>query len=185
MGDRLPVELRCGLIPQVLAWFIRCAGESEVSLDPHHEHLVTFSPYFADAIRMAANRTPYEPIGDYMSRWWFMPEIFGERARIHCTKRSDHDRDLHDHPWHFVSLILAGGYTEFIEVPGSGGMVDSRRYRPGDMLFRHAAHRHRLEVSDGQECWSIVFTSPNVREWGFWTEAGFVPWQQYPLLQTP
>lgn len=31
---------------------------------------------------------------------------------LHEFLRSDHDRCLHDHPWPFLSIILAGGYHE-------------------------------------------------------------------------
>jgi hypothetical protein len=186
MGSRLPVELRSGIVPDVLQWFIRCSSLPADSVDPRAQSIT--SPDMADfasCIRAIAARSPYEPIVDYMDRWWFLPEIFGERARVHRTRRSDHDRHLHDHPWHFVSVILEGGYSEEIEVANAGGLTDRRRYRPGDVLFRHAEHRHRLEIEDGGDCWSLVFTSHNVREWGFWTERGFVPWQQYDLLDPP
>lgn len=184
MGSRLPIELRSGIVPQILTWFMQCAGMPPEAVDPRHESTEGRGdwPDFAAGVRAAAARTPYEPIIDYMDRWWYEPEIFGERARVHRTRRSDHDRHLHDHPWHFVSVILDGGYTEELEIPGAGGVTDRRRYRPGDILFRHAGHRHRLELEEGAECWSLVFTSHNVRDWGFWTPEGFVPWQQYELL---
>jgi hypothetical protein len=33
-------------------------------------------------------------------------------ARIHHIASPDLDRDMHDHPWNFASLVLSGGYTE-------------------------------------------------------------------------
>ena len=33
---------------------------------------------------------------------------------LHVFHRSDEDRELHDHPWGFVSLILWGGYYEWL-----------------------------------------------------------------------
>lgn len=184
MISRPPAELRSGIVPQVLSWFIECAGAPGESIDPKVEALqLSAGPwdFFQSAVRHAAYRTPYEPIVDYMDRWWYLPELFGERARVHRIRRSDHDRHLHDHPWHFVSVILEGGYTETIEF--APGVIVRQRLRPGDVVFRHAQHRHRLEIDPAVECWTLVFTSHNCRDWGFWTENGFVPWTQYDLLE--
>ena len=43
---------------------------------------------------------------------------------VHHFLRSDQDRDLHDHPWHFTSLILWGGYVE--ELPDARRISDPR-----------------------------------------------------------
>jgi hypothetical protein len=185
---RLPQELRSGIVPRILNWFLTTSNMPVHAIDPRSERLPDLASWeeLQGSIRAAAYRTPYEPIVDYMDRWWFMPEIFGERARLHRIRRSDHDRHMHDHPWHFVSVILEGGYTEEIEIIGTGiACGERRRFRPGDVLFRHAEHRHRLELDDGADCWSLVFTSPNARDWGFWTAEGFVPAAQYGLLEVP
>lgn len=176
---RLQPALRNGLTNEILSWFIECAGMPgdaiEPRLDSYLAHRGSWDE-FAHSVICTAQRTPYSPIGDYMDRWWFMPEVFGERARVHRTMRSDHDRHRHDHPWHFVSIILATGYTEEIET--NHGLV-RQLARPGDVLFRHAHHRHRLELEPSADCWSLVFTAPKSHDWGFYTETGFVPWQQY------
>lgn len=189
MNARLPVELRSGLIAEILAWFIRCNASTGQLVEPVQDSAIgACLPWrwreLASAVRAASYRTPYSNIADYMDRFWFLPELFGERARLHRTMRSDRGRDLHDHPWHFVSIILEGGYTEEIEIQsGPNPLHETRRYRAGDILFRHAEHRHRLEVEDASECWSLVFTSSHVREWGFWTAHGFIPWREYPALE--
>lgn len=189
MDTRLPVEARLGIIPDLLAWFMRCAGGTGQTIEPQHDSMIdSCMPWkwrdFVSSIRSTAYRTPYAPIGDYMERWWYMPELFGERARVHRTMRSDRDRDLHDHPWHFVSIILDGGYSEEIELAsGPCPLRETHRYRAGDVLFRHAEHRHRLELEEGSECLSLVFTSQNLRDWGFWTTGGFVPWREYHQLE--
>lgn len=178
-----------GIVPDLLSWFMRCAGGGGQAIEPNQDSLIEACiPWkwrdFVSSVRSAAYRSPYSPIGGYMERWWYMPEIFGERARVHRILRGDAGRDLHDHPWHFVSIILEGGYTEEIELAsGPFPLCERHRYRAGDVLFRHAEHRHRLELDDGSECLSLVFTSQNVREWGFWTKAGFVPWHEYGALE--
>ena len=47
----------------------------------------------------------------YLVRWSLDAGRFGS-VKLHHILRSDDDRDLHDHPWSFVSVILRGGYWE-------------------------------------------------------------------------
>ena len=35
--------------------------------------------------------------------------------KVHHILESDEDRCEHDHPWPFLSLILTGGYWEWVE----------------------------------------------------------------------
>ena len=85
-------------------------------------------------IRRARAR-PYFHLSDYMERWW----LFGAprqgdtrprwRGRIHCTRRSDLDRALHDHPWANASLLLEGGYWEIVQ----GAYQDALERAYGDL----------------------------------------------------
>lgn len=76
------------------------------------------------------------------------------------------DRDLHDHPWHFVSLILWRGYTEVLNPASPYRVV----HRPLSLIRHKATDAHRLEMS--RPAWSLFFVGPKVREWGFLTEGG-------------
>lgn len=111
----------------------------------------------------------------------------GFQIYLHKICRSDADRELHDHPWDFVSLILWRGYREEIDLlEGVEGreLVDhvlriqrtSRKW-PGMILVRRAEHRHRVLV--GKPAWTLVFTSKKRRTWGFWPWSGFVPWRTF------
>jgi hypothetical protein len=186
MTARLPFELRNGVVDTVHAWFAACDMLPGREVNPQTEQRFAANDSFkawAHSVIVAAQRTPYFSIVDYMDRWWYMPELLGERARVHRIRRSDHDRHLHDHPWHFASIILDGGYTEVLQ---SGDETPvPRRIRPGDIAFRHAEHRHRLELEPGADCWTLVLTSPNNREWGFWMAEGFVPWRDYENAESP
>lgn len=64
----------------------------------------------------------------------------------------------HDHPWAFVAILLAGGYREYHQ----GTWV---QHRPGTILYRPARFAHNV-VTDGVS-WSIIFTGPRTRQWGF------------------
>jgi hypothetical protein len=130
--------------------------------------------------------------GVYMKRWRIIhTPWFG--LRVHNIVRSDQDRELHDHPFWFISLVLKGGYIE--ETPD--GL--KKYYGPGSVLMRSAAALHRLDLtknlvreqisiyhSDVIEkevpAWTLVIRGPKVRQWGFLTPDGWVPshaWRKY------
>lgn len=128
-----------------------------------------------------------------MTRWrilstpWF-------HVKLHKFHRSDEDRELHDHPWAFVSLILWGGYTEVrppIEVRrmlldeqhgiehgwrASIDDVERIRYGPGSVLIRPARWTHRIELTKNAS-YSLVIVFPKVREWGFHCIGGWTDWR--------
>jgi hypothetical protein len=117
--------------------------------------------------------------------------------KLHHIRASDDDCP-HDHPWWFISLILKGGYYE------SRGVLLSKTawYGPGRLLYRSAKSIHRLDLktiyplvqvdmpSDAshfdlppasyvQSCWTLVLTGRRIRNWGFYTKGGWVPWRRY------
>jgi hypothetical protein len=113
----------------------------------------------------------------YMKRWKFMPEHL-PGFRLHNIIKSDSDRELHDHPFTFVTFILKGGYTEYL-ADGSKTWhgAPAVLYRPGKTL-------HRLELpldANGKEipAWTFVLRSKHWREWGFQTEQGWVHWKDF------
>lgn len=105
--------------------------------------------------------------GDYLTRWTLIGKRFTGRYRVflHRFRRSDLDT-FHDHPWPFVSLIVAGGYHE--RTPKG-----RRWYGPGRILKRPATWAHKVEIAPGRECWTIVVTGLKVRTWGFHCPAGW------------
>lgn len=113
-------------------------------------------------------------------------------VRLHHTLMSDAGRDFHDHPWPFTSFILGGGYLE--HRPGClctirDGVTDQlpllqgkhgkwarlavefwtpcRWFGVGSVLKRTATEFHRLELPKGKTSWTLVFTGPYRRRWGF------------------
>jgi hypothetical protein len=117
---------------------------------------------------------------------------------LHVFHRSDAD-DLHDHPWPFASLILWRGYIEETANPklasldrscAVSGMVnwchkndcnDYRRIWPGQIIFRSAAHTHRIELIGGKPAVTLVVMGRKVRSWGLFTDAGWEHWKSYFL----
>lgn len=132
----------------------------------------------------------------YLIRWEWNNPFFG--IKLHHIVGSDDDRDLHDHPWSFLSIILWGGYWEHLtvddawhrsagplypagyEITGEGHKETARKwYGPGSVLWRPLPWPHRLELPAGKKAWTLVFTGPYRREWGFHTICGFIPWPRY------
>lgn len=104
---------------------------------------------------------------------------------------------MHDHPWSFRTLIIKGGYFEHVPKYGPKMMEDlgtklstafwghiadvsnKTWYKPGSWMFRPAKYVHRLEIPEGKQAWTLVFTGPEKRVWGFHTPLGWVGWRGY------
>ncbi len=136
----------------------------------------------------------------YLRRFYLTPRAFGHRLMLHYIARSDDDRDPHDHPFAFTSLILSGGYTEELhDVPRDryGAVLTSARgfrvitttwHGPGSLLRRDATATHRVRLTskgnglgwpEEHPAWTLVLAGERVRTWGFHTRAGFVPHHAY------
>ena len=125
-------------------------------------------------------------LGDYMRRWVLQTPV--GFVRLHNIRQPDADEVLHDHPWHFVALILKGGYTEVRPIPGgcpAWGPFQELRYDAGSLNFCRADGVHRITEIHGS-CWTLVLSSRRVRGFGFWKKsdranhsAEFVPWQKW------
>jgi hypothetical protein len=106
----------------------------------------------------------------YMRRWRLLHTRW-LGVRVHQILRSDADRELHDHPFDFLSVILWGGYRE--------QRADGERVcRAPALVWRRAETLHRLELLAGPT-WTLVFRGPKRREWGFLTAAGWVHWKTF------
>jgi hypothetical protein len=107
----------------------------------------------------------------YMTRYYLTRNLTAT-IRLHHLHTSDPGRDLHDHPWDFVSLLLTGAYRETTP----DGDVE---YEAPCIVTRQAEQLHRLELLDGP-MWTLVTTGSVRRQWGFGTAAGWVPAREYP-----
>lgn len=123
----------------------------------------------------------YVPGSKYLHRWSLWSEEFAKKhtqkanAYLHHFVGSDWSRHLHCHPKRFVSIGLWGGYVE--ETPDG-----EREYRaPWIRVFPHY-HIHRLKLGRFKSCWTLVFVGREVSDWGFYTETGFIQWQEYLAL---
>jgi hypothetical protein len=97
-------------------------------------------------------------------RTWFPFNAF-----IHKFLKSDPD-DVHDHPWPYATLILKGGYYEWIpEFNSKGEKIGETRFWRGPGHFRicSATSYHRIELDPGITAWTCFMPGPQKREWGF------------------
>lgn len=101
---------------------------------------------------------------------------------LHDIYEPDADRDPHDHPWSFVSIVLRGSYTERLH---TAPRVDLTQWRTNTWR-RFSAHRmgrdtaHRItQAAPGLK--TLVLVGRRRGDWGFFTEpwGGWVQWQQY------
>lgn len=125
-----------------------CTGEPDTSGLPR------------DEIRLAGEL--------YMERFYLSED---RNVRLHHILMSDPDRDLHDHPWDFVSVLLTGAYRETTE-------TDEAAYSAPAVIARSAETLHRLTLLEGP-MWTYVVTGPVRRRWGFATPDGWVDWTEY------
>lgn len=87
---------------------------------------------------------------------------------LHRFWASDPD-EIHDHPWWSFSFILKGRYMEFF----ADGTWKMRL--AGSRILRDAVSFHRIELAEGDapgSAWTLFFTGPKVRQWGFFNKQG-------------
>jgi len=133
-----------------------------------------------------AVRRPYfhlkRPNGEvYMHRWWARKEPdahwTGIAARLHHIALPDDDRDLHDHPYDYRTIILKGWY---IEETLNGTVL----HKAGSTVAHPATHYHSIrEVSPGG-VWTLFiyrYKRPNNR-WGFLVDGRKVPHGYYESI---
>lgn len=149
-------------------------------------------PSLVDWLIARARRTPYFHIageeGVYMRRWWLMPRWTlkaDERGnlmpkawmpfsvRVHHICLPDHDRDLHDHPFNYRTIVLRGWYVE-------ENIFGDLTARPQGMTVSATANTfHRItDVSPGG-VWTLFIMGRRINPWGFLVGGRKVHWRDY------
>lgn len=133
-----------------------------------------------DRKRVILDRQSKSP---YLNRYYLFlkdRKKFPFNIFLHQFLRSDPD-DLHDHPWPYLTLIIKGGYWEWIPVFETSGdsagpdhcwppkIIGERKVwrGPGHFRVNKANSFHRIEVEPGVDCWTLFMPGPQKREWGF------------------
>ena len=122
-----------------------------------------------DRKRIIMDRESKEP---YLERYYIFlkdRQLFPFNVFLHKFLKSDPD-DVHDHPWPYATLILKGGYWEWIPQFNPDGTLNCeiRKWRgPGHFRMCKPESYHRVELKPGVTAWTLFMPGPQRREWGF------------------
>ena len=131
--------------------------------------------------RIVMDRVNDEP---YLERYYLFlkdRKHFPFNVFLHKFLKSDPD-DVHDHPWPYATLILKGGYYEWLPQFNSKGAKISEIavWRgPGSFRVCGASSYHRIELDPDVECWTLFMPGPQLREWGFLHKGEWIQHEQY------
>lgn len=112
---------------------------------------------------------------------WTIADLKFTKLLVHYFPPNVSDRDPHDHPRSFVTLVLHGRYFDTSWEDYGGERVPTIEcVETGAVRYRSATHLHIVETDD-LGCWTIVVMGPLVREWGFMRlgTGRWWPWGKY------
>lgn len=136
-----------------------------------------------------------DPDDIYLTRWKILETPwFG--IYLHRIRRPDNDRNLHDHPWPFLTLILRNGYVESFAPFLARATTYARLRRDVDPLYAPPARRvwypftvhvmrrgqfHAITrfLHPDRDVWSLVLVGRRSNDWGYATPEGFVGHDEY------
>ena len=131
--------------------------------------------------RIVMDRRDNEP---YLERYYL---FLKDRTRfpfnvfLHKFIKSDPD-DVHDHPWPYATVILKGGYWEWVPVFDTvGRKISEIQYwrKPGHFRTCSASSFHRIELDPNITCWTLFMPGPQKREWGFLVNNKWISHDKY------
>ena len=131
--------------------------------------------------RIVMERVENEP---YLERYYVFlreRERFPFNIFLHKFLKSDPD-DVHDHPWPYATLVLKGGYWEWIPHFDTVGrkIGEYQVWRgPGHFRVSKARSFHRIELDPDITAWTLFMPGPKQREWGFLVRNQWIQWEEY------
>ena len=119
--------------------------------------------------------------GEIHFRRWKIIESKFFNIYIHQILKPDEDVHLHDHPWNFLSFILANGYWEQLE-------EQPYIHLPFSILYRKAEQAHSIrffiDEQENKACWTFVITGKRKRDWGYILDDGsWINNKEYRILK--
>jgi hypothetical protein len=131
--------------------------------------------------RIVMDRQSNEP---YLERYYLFlkdRDRFPFNVFLHKFLKGDPD-DVHDHPWPYATLILKGGYYEWLPQFDSKGnkIAEMCVWRgPGSFRVCRANSYHRIELDPSVTAWTLFMPGPKKRDWGFLVKNKWVQHEQY------
>lgn len=142
------------------------------------------SPFGVRVIRVHGK--PYLLRGQMTPTRWFIPRVY-----LLYFLESDQDRELHNHPFSGVSLILTRGYCEWRKTQPDSPMLVGRDVKPGSLNLIRSRTFHRVELVNGR-CWTLFVTGKRVgpsdgTDWGFMDPrtGAYTPWGVHKSVVEP
>ena len=108
----------------------------------------------------------------YLERYYLFlkdRDRFPFNVFLHKFLKSDPD-DVHDHPWPYATLILKGGYWEWVPQFNDKceKIYETAKWRgPGHFRICSAGSFHRIELDPNITAWTLFMPGRQQREWGF------------------
>lgn len=136
--------------------------------------------------RLGRRRIVMDRVEDrpYLERYYLFlkdRDSFPFNIFLHHFLCSDPD-DVHDHPWPYATLILKGGYWEWMpQFDANGKMIgEIAKWRaPGHFRICAANSYHRIELDPAVQCWTLFMPGPKKKDWGFLVRNQWIQWEQY------
>ena len=131
--------------------------------------------------RIVMDRQSDEP---YLERYYLFlkdRDNFPFNVFLHKFLKGDPD-DVHDHPWPYATLILKGGYYEWLPQFDSKGnkIAEMCVWRgPGSFRVCRANSYHRIELDPSVTAWTLFMPGPKKRDWGFLVNNKWIQHEQY------
>ena len=143
-------------------------------------------------VKLNRKRLVYDRVDGelYLTRYYvFLKERskFPFNIFLHRFHKSD-DIVLHDHPWGYATLILKGGYREWIpEFDSSGKKIgEVAKWRaPGHFRICKATSYHRIELDPNVTCWTLFMPGIQKRDWGFLVDNKWIQNETYLKSKYP
>ena len=135
--------------------------------------------------RVIMDRQDNEP---YLERYYLFlkdRKRFPFNVFLHKFLKGDPD-DVHDHPWPYCTVILAGGYYEWVPQFDAQGRktCEVRHWRgPGHFRYCRANSYHRIELKPGITAWTLFMPGPQQQDWGPWFNNSWVQHKDYIKLK--
>jgi len=131
--------------------------------------------------RIVMDRQSDEP---YLERYYLFlkdRDRFPFNVFLHKFLKGDPD-DVLDHPWPYATLILKGGYYEWLPQFDSKGnkIAEMCVWRgPGSFRVCRANSYHRIELDPSVTAWTLFMPGPKKRDWGFLVNNKWIQHEQY------
>jgi len=137
------------------------------------------SPARVEWLIELAKRNPYNELEGYMGRWWLMQPArwLPFSIRIHHILRADVDRNPHNHPWNFRTIVLRGMYTEALLMPDGG--TRHQLVAEGQTYARGFSEYHRIASVAKGGVWTLFIMGRKQAHWGFMVNGQHVHWREY------